>query len=1185
MKEVKFALNVRRERRISWLSPRTDRRRGGQWILLLILACGIFSLPAFAQRNTGSIVGIVTDTTGAVVPDAAITVTDIDTGVVRNEVSTSTGNYRVVALSPGHYTVSAAAQGFSTLEHKGITLSLDQDARVDFALQPGKVGQTVTVTAQAPLLNTQNAERGTTLNEEQLQNLPSLGRDIMASTPILSPGVVESRTQYNNSPPLRFSVNGGRDLSQEFYVDGADELSPNIDSWSANNVPDQDAVKEMKFETNAYDAQNGRGTAVVNIITKSGTNHFHGGIYDYVLNSALNANDFFNKMNEIKNGEPDKVNSSHSNLYGGTVGGPIWKNKAFFFMLYERQPNTTTSLQTSTVPTTAFKQGDFSALCQTSFDANGVCEPAPAGSSLMAVTVYNPATTTPNPAYDPSQPQSYTNSPYNRTPFPDNVIPTGDIDPVAKNVLSYLPTPTNSNLLNNEEVVTPNTTMIWKINPRIDIDFSPKHQVFYKLAYTSDVTTTGGIWPGNNPADNSHGTTSVPNWASVFGDTYTVNDHLISDFRLGFERDSTTSTFPGTNQDYAGKLGLPNSNAEEFPVFGFNAGSAGYGGIGPSNSLNQWEQVLSYAEVITYIRGRHAFKFGGDFRFYQVNKQAGRSDPSGSFGFSGAYTAPYIQNPAQPLTASMADFMLGDVANYSIDPATFIWGARKKAASWFVQDDWTISPRLTLNLGLRQDIQMSWHESQDRYAMFSKTVLNTFTPTWAPGLAPETVPGGLVYGVKETNGNKVWNFAPRVGFAWTPFSNTKTVVRGGAGVFITPASTIEDYGDTGQGEETGYALHAAASSTSQLTPAFILQNGGPVAVLPVQTPELANGGVALYIDTGEATPKVYEWSLTVDHQLPANTVVGVSYVGSRGNHLPYERILNQVTATNMALMKNLGVQNDAPYVPYPQNISVSGRFHDANSTYNSLQVSVRERLSQNLNWTFAYTLAKSLDDSSLDPTLSWGGAAYNGNGVQNIYNLRDNWARSAFDQRQAFSASFIYKLPFGYGQKYLARGLVGRVVGGWELNSIVQGRTGQPDEFSTTNQSYSGNEIEHPDCTGAGIQGHPTLSFASGGIINWWNPGAFTTPAPYTFGSCGRNLGSMPGYQEVDLSASKDFSFPTPLNRNTVFQFRAEAFNALNRTNFGTPNSDASPTNTNFGFINSDVNGPRTMAITLRMIF
>lgn len=1154
--------------------------------VLLLLACAALGLSAFAQRNTGSIVGLITDSNGAVIANAAITVTNIETGTIRTEVSTKTGDYRVVSLPPGEYKIAAAAPGFANVLSERISLSVDQDVRVDFTLKPGSASQTITVTGGAPLVNTENGERGTTLSENQVLDLPSLGRDVLGSLPLLSPGVVLARQQFDNDPPLRFSVNGGRALTQDLVIDSAESLSVNINSWNMNNAPNQDAIQEMKFQTNAYAAENGRGTATINIVTKSGTNQFHGDLYDFIRNEAFNANDFFNKQNQLQHGLPNKVGRLRDNLYGGTLGGPILKNKLFFFMLYEREPNTNPNQAYSTVPTDAFKQGDFSALCQNGFDSSGVCNPAPAGSSLTAVQIYDPATTTPNPNYDSSQPASSTNTPYLRTPFPNNVIPSGRLDPVAVKAVSYFPEPNAGGagaLLNNEYVNDTSANTTWRINPRIDYNPSEKHLLFFKLGYTSNVSTPGGFWPGENPADNGRSNTSVPGWFAVLGDTYTFSDHLVSDFRLGFERDSTTTTYPATGKNYAGKLGLPNSNDENFPVFGFGAGNAGYG-LGPGNALNQWEQTLQYAEAISYLKGKHAFKFGGDLRFNQVNKQDGRGDPSGTFGFSGGYTAPYFIPASQPLTASMADFLLGWVNHYAIDPASFVWGARKKEASWFAQDDWKLTPKLTLNLGLRQDIQMSWHEVQNRYAEFSPTTPNTFTPSWST--TPITLPGGLVYGVTQINGNKPWNFAPRVGFAWLPFANQRTVVRGGAGGFISPASTIEDYGDTGQGQETGYALHAAASTTSNLTPVFMLQNGGPAAVLPAKTPELANGGGALYIKHGEATPMVYSWSLTIARELPAHTVVEASYVGTRGNHLPFERTLNQVTAANVAIEKSLGVQNTGPYQPYSQIPGLSGRYHDANSTYNSVQLKLEQKLKKNLDWTFAYTLSKSMDNSSLDPTISWGGAAWNGSGVQDIYNLRANWARSAFDQRQAFSSSFIYELPIGHGQKFLNSGVLGRAVGGWQLNSVLQGRVGQPVEFSTANTSYSNNEIERPNCTGAAFKGHPKLA-AGVGIVNWWNAGAFSAPDPYTFGNCGRDLGSVPGYQEVDLSVFKNTLFPTPLNENTVLQFRVEAYNALNRTNFGAPNNNWLPNNLNpnFGLINSDVNGPRTLTMALKLIF
>jgi len=1153
---------------------KNHKLHGPWWFLLLCLA---MCLPALAQRNTGSIVGLVTDSTGAAIRNAAITVTNVDTGVIRTQASELSGNYRVVSLPPGRYRVAVTAPSFGPQVREGITLEVDMDARVDFAMKVGQVDASITVTAGTPLVNTESGELGTTLDSQQVEDLPSLNRNILAALPLLSPGVGLARQQFDNDPPLRFSVNGGRALSEDMVVDGTEALSVNITAWGSF-VPNQDAVQEMKFQTNAYAAENGRGTAAVNIITKSGTNQLHGGLYDYLKNEDFNANDYFNKRNQLANGLPNSRGRTRDNLYGGHAGGPIFRNKLFFFLQYERDPVTGKGLQLSDVPTVAFKNGDFSSLLP------------------QGVKIYDPATTTPNPSYDPSQPTTVdpttgavTNPQYTRTPFPGNIIPSGRFDPVAVAALKYMPDPNAGGpgaIIKNELVPTSSSNIGWQVDPRVDFAISKKQLLFFRLNHRSGVNYGGGKWPGNNPADNTAGSSTYPSWVSTLGHTYTFNDHLINDFRVGTERDISVINFPGSNKDYAAKLGVKNSNAENFPEFGFSVPGAGYG-MGPGNALNQWEQTIMYADAVTFLKGRHAFKLGGDVRFNQVNKQSGRNAPSGAFGFSGGYTSDVY--PGNFSTVPMADMLLGLVNNYNIQPADFIWGARKKEASWFVQDDWKLTSHLTLNLGVRQDLQFTWKEVNNRYTAFSPTTINPSNGKL----------GALVYDVAHTNGTKLWNFAPRFGFGWTPFDNQKTVVRGGFGAFISPGSTIEDYGDTGQGEETGYASSASAASNSNVTPAFILQNGGPPAVRPIHSADaLSNdptnltnpnnvGFAPLFVNTGEKTPMVYSWSLTAARELPYHSVVEASYVGTRANHLPFERSLNQ-----MPLAKAAGSTNTVwANLPYPQYGNVQGRFHDANSSYHSIQLKVEQKINANLNWTFAYTLAKSLDNSSLDPTISWGGAQWNGSGVQDIYNLRANWARSAFDQRQKVGASFIYQLPFGRNQKFLNHGIAGRVVGGWQVNSVFQAHTGQPIEFSAANWvSHTNNSFQRPNCVaGASIKNsRPTLQ-------NWWNWNAFTNPAENTFGNCGRNLSSVPGYQEVDLSALKNFSFRTPVNENTVLQFRAEAFNAMNRTNFGLPAATppsvdcltkSDPTTcSNFGQINGDVNGPRSMTLALKLIF
>jgi len=440
----------------------------------------VLCLPAFAQRNTGTIVGLITDPTGAAIPNATITVTNVDTGVIRTEVSENTGNYRVVSLSPGNYKVAAGAPGFATEVHAGITLEVDQDARVDFAMKVGKAaGESVTVTAGAPLVTTENGELGTTLDAQQISDMPNVGRNILATLPLLSPGVGQARQNYDNDPPMRFSVNGGRGLSEDLTVDGAEAISVNIEGWNFYK-PNEDEVQEMKFQTNAYAAENGRGSATVNIVTKSGTNRFHGTAYDFNRQTALNANEWFNKRAQLAKGLPNKPGTLRDNLYGGTVGGPVLKNKLFFFMLYERDPTSNKGNARTSVPTTAFKNGDFSALLN----------------FATPIVIYDPATTALNPAFDSTKPASATNPQYLRTPFPDNKIPSSRFDPVAVNVLKFLPDPNSTDINNptsqdaafNNDFTNANvgTNVHWHIDPRIDYTVSQKQNLFFRLTHDSN---------------------------------------------------------------------------------------------------------------------------------------------------------------------------------------------------------------------------------------------------------------------------------------------------------------------------------------------------------------------------------------------------------------------------------------------------------------------------------------------------------------------------------------------------------------------------------------------------------------------------------------------------------------------------------------------------------------------------
>lgn len=988
------------------------------------------------------------------------------------------------------------------------------------------------------MVNTENGSLGSVITNQQLNDLPTFGRNLFAALPYLTPGVGAGSMAYDNNPPIRMSVNGGRAFSQDVLLDGGTIVPANINSWQ-NAVPVLDSIQEFKIASNGYDAEFGRSTATMNLVTKGGSNEFHGNLYEYFQNEKLNAQEFF------ANGRGSARPRVRNNLYGGTLGGPIKKNKVFFFMAYETNPTRTVNESISTVPTAAFKQGDFSYLL-----------------NQQGVKIYDLASTSLNPAFDASKPATDKNPQYLRTPFAGNIIPISSIDPVAAKAASYFPEPNWSDdpahpYLRNEQFSTSNPGEVWRINPRVDYNFSQTHSMFFRLKMDRPTYTSRGVWPGYSPADNNASTRRTPAMQALLHDTYVLSSSLVNEFRGASYRDVTATEYPASNQDYAGKLGLKNSNIQSFPVFGFGAADAGYG-LGPGNNLNQWQEVTHISDGMTYMRGAHSLKWGGEVRANRINKRTGRGDASGSFGFGGGYTS-NIYSPG--LVISMADFLLGMPSSYSITPMNLVWGAREKEAAWYVQDDWKISPKLTLNLGIRHDMYFGWHEVNNRYAAFSPAVINP-----ANGR-----PGGLVFGAKNVNGSQLANLAPRFGIAWTPFGDGKTVIRAGGGIFFAPASTIIDFGDTGQGFENGYVAHAGSSQTDKVTPLFYLRDGGPPAVLPALTPAIANGQNVLYIPPDQKTPATYSWSFTLSRQLPGAILAEASYVGTRSVHLPFQRYLNQLSPDQ------IGPENYQPLLPYPQFANVKTEFHDAVSEYHAFQIKVEKRYSKGLSWTLAYTLAKSMDNSSLDETTSWGGATFGGSGVQNIYDTRANWALSYFDQRHKLASSFTYELPFGPGRPYLSNGVAGKVVGGWQFNTVLQAHTGTPLEFGmATNNSRANVQIWRPNCIGNPTLDNPTLQ-------RWNNAAAFAAPAPGALGNCGRDLSVGPGFFSTDMSMFKNTRFKTPLNENTNLQFRLEAFNALNRANFGLPNATVG--SSQFGMVTGTVGNPRLVQLALKLIF
>lgn len=1077
-------------------------------LLLGWLILGLVCLPLAAQRTTGSVVGIITDASGAAIPNANIIVLNVDTGISRSAASEASGNYRVPSLTPGRYKVSAETAGFRTATREGITLQVDQDVRVDFALQVGDVKQELTITAAAPTVNTENGAIGAVISNKQILELPLNGRNLF-QLPRLTPGVAGDE--------VRMNVNGSRPFQQEILLDGGTEMLPNLGNFN-EGTPILDSVEEFKVQTNGYAAEFGRGAAVVNVTTKGGTNQLHGDLYEFFRNDKLNANSYFNNLRNRPRGVV------RLNTFGGTIGGPIRKDKTFFFFLYEGERQRNPAGGPADVPTSAMRAGNFSA----------------AGLPV----IFDPSTSRLDPTINR----------YVRTPFAGNIIPTERIDPVARKAMTFFPDPNfgpagafAQNMLVLESSIVNST----RFNPRIDHKFSDKHFLFGRLKYQQDNRFTNHRYPANNPADPSYQWQDSRTRHFTLSDTYILTPRLVNDVRFTFWRGFYPMSNEGMFKDYADQLGIKNSTTTAFPVFSMG-GLASYQ-LGGAGSMLLTEETTHFGEAMTYTRGSHSLKYGVDLRWSRVNNITGGSSSSGSFSFSGVYTRDLA---ASATGTGLADGLLGLPNSYSITTRDLRHGARKPTYAWYIQDDWKVNRKLTLNLGLRHDLEFGWTEVANRYSNFDPNLINPYNGR----------PGALIFAGENgaptrMTGERLTNFAPRFGLAYAPFGDTKTVIRAGGGFFFAPTNASPDYGGGG----LGYVSSAGVSNNDQVTPIFLLKDGPPPPTIPPHKPDLGVGQGVTWRIYNVPTPAMYQYNVSIARELPGAIGVEASYVAQRGVHLLFSRAINQLRT------EQLGPGDITQRKPWPQYSGVTGIFHDSVSSYNSFQLKVEKRFAHGFTGLLAYTLSKSLDNSSLDPSLG------SGNTIQTAYDTRSNWGPSAFDIPQNLVVSFNYELPFGPGRSYLNGGWQSKVLGGWQMNGISFVRGGQPYELTmATNLTNSGANSQRPDRIRDGGISNPT-------IYQWFDTGAFVSPGNYKYGNAGRNFLRGDGVVSFDLSLFKNTYFVTPLNERSNLQFRVESFNAFNQVNFSNPNGSVG--GSTYGMVTGTSVGSRTIQLALKFIF
>jgi len=1128
--------------------------------LVCVLLALLMSLTVVAQQITASIHGSIVDPTGAVVAAATVTAKQIETGLTRTATTDRSGNYVLVELPIGHYQLEVTAKGFTKYVQEGISLDVNQMATVPVRLQVGSEAQQIDVHADAALVENTVSSLGETVMQREILDLPLDGRNF-SQLGVLQPGVVPlTPGLLDAGGPARanegYAVDGQRPESNNFLIDGADNVS-SVDGGFVLKPP-IDAIGEFRILTHNANAEFGRNTgSTTNIVTRSGTNSFHGAVWEFLRNDAMDSSDYFTRS----------VQPLKQNQFGATFGGPLIKDKTFFFGYYEGFRNRQGESAPATVPSPAERQGNFGQLCTSisgdSFDqASGMCvngqdQPDPNGQ----LTFFG-------------------------TPVPFNQMTLfTPIDPVATNLLPFFPLPntgTNTFIATETKDETNN-----QFGVRIDHYLSAADTLNFRYMFSSGPTTdplspVGANVPGfpvgeydraqNFVAQDTHifapGKIAVAR-VSYLRNTFLLDQHLNnqSPASLGFLYQPT----------------LPMAAGPPFIQIG------GYASVGDpiTGPRNTYQNTFDVSGSFSWVHGRHELKFGGGYRRDQINALQGIAT-NGFFVFAGLPSA--------------AGFIYNDgFANFlSANPVVFLQGGgnfsreiRDRALDAYAQDTYKVNDRLTLNYGLRYELPFPATETHNQVNLFVPGAQSTVIPSAPPGLlypGDRGVPAGLIPTQKT-------GFAPRVGVAIDPVGNAKTVISAAYGLFYEPYYTgeggpIQDpisappYLKT---QQIGFPVHSFADPFYTPDP-FSQAFPEPMTLLVVQ-PKVR-------------LPYAQDWNLNVQRSIGSDWLLQVGYVGTAGVHLPRFIEGNPAVFVPGADTTSAGCSPSQPCPISNENNVNQRRLYSgctlaspnnciyssvgeiasiANSNYNALETSLRKRFSHGLSFLASYTYSKSIDNvSSFNITGSASQPDAGENDLaQNPFDLAAERGRSMFDARHRFVLSYQWNLPFWNRP----RNWYERAFGSWHVNGIATFMSGTPfTVFDSNDVSLQG---QAPEITGFSAN-RPNLS---GNPNNgprtpqeWFNVGAFQQLQPdplgrfQVFGDEGRNVVAGPEFVNWDFSAFKTIQ----VTEGKEFQFRGELFNLLNHTNFRLPVSDIS--SANFGQIQQDV-GPRVIQVALKFLF
>ena len=1049
----------------------------------------LFSLAiAVAQQPTAQISGLISDSSGAVVPDAGIHVTNLNTGLRVDGRSNGSGNYLVTNLRPGEYQITASKEGFATVSRNGVTLVVSQSARLDFTLSLGSVKDTIEVRGTAPLLESSTASVGQLIETKAVSDLPLNGRNYLQLAK-LSSGVLEAKPGDRNASGGSFIANGVRAQLNNFLLDGVDNNSKVVDQQNSSPVvvqPSVDAVQEFKVETNNYSAEYGYSAgAVVNASIKGGTNQFHGGVFEFVRNDRFDARNYFASPTAPK---PEL----RRNQFGGTLGGPIIRNRAFLFGSFEQTPDRNGITYVTTLPTAAMRGGDFN------------------GQPVI---------------YDPDTTKNLGAGVYSRAAFPNNQIPLSRVDPAARKLLALFPGQTSGGTFNNFVISPVQSQTTKRFDFRHDLQVSQKDNLFARYSFfTNDYSYPGPFAPplvGSTSFQNS--VKATMGHGAALGETHVFSGQMVNEFRAGYNRieDTLQPFVKDYIDDQYGLGGIPRQPG----VAGLpSMAISGFTTIGEATFLpnSKISEALTLEDHVSRVAGSHSLKFGGSYRFVR-SWYAISSTSRGTYSFNGGFT----QDPQNrsKTGSGLGDFILGIPNSSGI--SNFLNGdLRSKYAGIFIQDDWKVSARMTINAGLRYEIWTQPVERTDRQANFfladqKLAFANNQVPNGVPASAVEKVPAGV--GSRSLLKGLSRNLAPRLGFAYQ--AAPSLVVRGGAGIFYADSPFI---GASGRlPANPPYAI-SNTYATDNITPIIFLSTGFPANAVTSLDFNSANL-VSFAPDLRNGT--VYHWSLGVQKQL-GQYIFESNYVGTRATSLPLGYNINQAYA---------GPGSVASRRPFPGFNNITAQVPMGVSRYNALESRIERRFTAGFSLLVSYTFSRSLDN---------GGEQLIGDlGLRNVQNVNWEYSLSSGDIRHRLVSSALYALPFGAGQRFdLHNRVLNQVAGNWQVNTIITVRTGQPFTPSLGVSSANTGDAR-PSRTGDG-----SLTAGQRSIYNWFDKTAFTTPPQYQYGNAGRNILFAPGAANADFSIFRRFAIPKAGDKGEL-QFRAEAFNSLNHPQFGRPNT------------------------------